>query len=340
MVMLSHEREEFIMLCVALDIASKKHQFAIADGEKQTNGEVANEGRALAAFFTKIAERDPAATVVMEATGVYHWEAAMAAHAANLQVSVINPKTSANFAKALSLRAKTDRVDAQMLLTFALRMSPLQRWHPPRSVVIELRAISRHVQALHEQLVATKNRLHAQQVMGECPAFVLRDQKQEIKRLEQRIAKASEEAMTRIKADVELQAQFDALDSITGIAQASAISILGELAPLPTQMRAKECVAHAGLDVRQHESGSSVAKPGRLSKQGNHFLRRAFYMPALVAIVHDPHAKAFYERLVGRGKKKMQALCAVMRKLLTAAWSLSKSRATYDGSLLFARVDA
>jgi len=326
------------MLCVALDIAGKKHQFATADGEKRSSGEVANEGRALAAFFAKIAEREPGATVVMEATGVYHWEAAMAAHAANLRVSVINPKTSAHFAKALSVRTKTDRVDAEMLLEFTQRM-PFQRWHPPRSVVIELRAISRHVQALHEQLVATKNRLHAQQAMGDCPAFVLRDQKQEIKRLEQRIAKASNEAMARIEADAELQAQFDALDSITGIAQASAISILGELAPLPTQMRAKQCVAHAGLDVRQHQSGSSVAKPGRLSKQGNHFLRRAFYMPALVAIVHDPHAKAFYERLLARGKKKMQALCAVMRKLLTAAWSLSKSRATYDGSLLFARLE-
>lgn len=335
MVMLSHEREEFTMLYLALDIASKKHQFAIADGEKQTLGETANEGRSLAAFFAKIAERDPAATVVMEATGVYHWEAAMAAHAANLRVSVINPKTSANFAKALSMRTKTDRVDAQMLLMFAQRM-PLQRWQPPRAAVIELRAISRHLLSLSEQLVVTKNRLHAHEVTGDCPSFVLRDQKQEIKRLEQRIAKASQEAMARIKDDCDLQAQFDAIDSITGIAQASAIAILGELAPMPIDMKAKACVAHAGLDVRQHESGSSVAKPGRLSKQGNHYLRRAFYMPALVAIVHDRHAKAFYERLVAKGKKKMQAICAVMRKLLTAAWSLSKSRATYDGTLLFA----
>lgn len=326
------------MLWVALDIASKKHRYACCDGEKRSAGEVANEGRALAAFFAALRERDESARVVMEATGVYHWEAALAAHSAGLQVSVINPKTSTNFARALSVRTKTDRVDADMLLEFAQRM-PFLRWHPPRLLVIELRAISRHIQALHEQLVATKNRLHAQQVAGECPAFVLRDQRQEIQRLERRIAKASTEAMARIKADSELQAQFNALDSITGIAQASAIAILGELATLPTQLRAKECVAHAGLDVRQHESGSSVAKPGRLSKHGNHYLRRAFYMPALVAIVHDPHAKAFYERLVAKGKRKMQAICAVMRKLLTAAWSLSKSRAIYDGSLLFARME-
>jgi transposase len=335
MVILGQQRKEFSMLWVALDIASRKHQIASFDGRATTHGEVANEGRALLSFFEGVRGRDPEARVVMEATGVYHWPAAMAAHAAGLQVMVINPKTSTNFAKALSLRTKTDRVDAQMLLEFAQRM-PFQPWQPPRQSVIDLRAISRYVLALGEQLVAAKNRLHANQALGDCPTFVLRDQKQEIKRLEQRIAKASGEAMARIRSDADLQAQFDALDSIIGIAQASAIAILGELTALPSGMRAKACVAHAGLDVRQHESGSSVAKPGRLSKHGNHYLRRALYMPALVAIVRDRHAKAFYERLLARGKKKMQALCAVMRKLLTAAWSLSKSRQNYDGALLFA----
>ena len=327
------------MLWVALDIGSKKHRFASFDERTRASGEVTNTGADLKRFFEGIADRDRAANVVMEATGVYHWPAAMAAHAAGLQVMVINPKVSTNFAKALSLRTKTDRVDAQMLLEFAQRM-PFQSWQPPRQAVVELRAISRYVLALGEQLVMAKNRLHANQALGDCPVFVLRDQKQEIKRLQQRIAKASEQAMARIRSDADLGAQFDAIDSITGIAQASAIAILGEFAALPTEMRAKACVAHAGLDVRQHESGSSVAKPGRLSKHGNHFLRRAFYMPALVAVVHDPHAKAFYERLQARGKKKMQALCAVMRKLLTAAWSLSKSHQTYDGSRLFVSQEA
>ena len=59
-------------------------------------------------------------------------------------------------------------------------------------------------------------------------------------------------------------------------------------------------------------------------------------MPAMVAIVHDPHAKAFRDRLLARGKKKMQALAAVMRKLLTAAWALMRRPAAYDGARLFA----
>lgn len=323
------------MMWVALDIASKQHRYAQFDGRRAAKGDVANEAPALARFFERIAANHPDASVVMEATGVYHWPAAMAAHKAGLAVSVVNPKTVVSFGKAMSVRTKTDRVDADVLLEFAQRM-PLARWQPPRPVVIELRSISRYILTLTEQLTATRNRLHAEQVAEGVPSFVIRDLRQDIKRLEQRIAKASEEAMARIKADAGLKAQFDALDSIVGVAQASAIALLGELAFLPDTMRAKGCVAHAGLDIRHHESGSSVAKPGRLTKHGNHYLRRALFMPAMSAIVHDPHAKAFYERLVARGKRKLQAICAVMRKLLTAAWSLMQAPTSYDGARLFA----
>ena len=90
--------------------------------------------------------------------------------------------------------------------------------------------------------------------------------------------------------------------------------------------------------MRVHQSGTSVALAPRLSKHGNKYLRRALYMPALTAIVHDPHAKAFRDRLLARGKKKMQAVAAVMRKLLTAVWALVRNPARYDGSKLFAVV--
>jgi transposase len=77
------------------------------------------------------------------------------------------------------------------------------------------------------------------------------------------------------------------------------------------------CFYTAGLDPRPHESGSTH-KPRRVSKAGNQYLREALYMPALVAIKHDPHVKAFYTKLTAAGKKPLQAIVAVMRKLLLA----------------------
>jgi len=78
-----------------------------------------------------------------------------------------------------------------------------------------------------------------------------------------------------------------------------------------------------------------VSKPGRLSKAGNAYLRSAFFMPALSAVRHDPNAKAFYEALQQRGKKIIQALCAVMRKYLTGVWACLKLDVPFDSSKLF-----
>lgn len=320
---------------MAMDVGSRKHALAVSDARFCTASEVANEVDALRKVFASLAGKASDAWVVMEATGVYHWQAAMLAHAAGLKVAVLNPKVTANFARALGERNKTDPVDATVLLRYAQSI-PLLAWQPPRRAVIELRSLSRHLLVLSQQLIATRNRLHAEQADGEASAFVLRAYRQEIKQLEGKIAKATAEALKVVRGDAVLEAQFKALDSIRGVAAASAIALLGELAALPGDMNARACVAHAGLDVRQHQSGTSVAKPGRLTKHGNRYLRRALYMPALVAISHDPHAKAFYERLKAKGKKPLQALCAVMRKMLTAAWALMKSRETYDGARLYA----
>jgi transposase len=327
------------MNVLALDVGSRRHAVAVSDSRLGAWKEVANEVGAMQKVFAALRRKAPDAWVVMEATGVYHWQAAMLAHAAGLTVAVLNPKVTANFAKALGQRNKTDRVDAAVLAKYAQAMS-LTPWQPPPASVVTLRAISRHVLVLTQQQTATKNRLHAGEAMGDAPAFVLKAYRQDLKRLEKQIATASAEAMAVIRADADLKAQFDALDSITGVAQTSAIAMLGELAAMPSDMKARACVAHAGLDVRQHQSGTSVAKPGRITKHGNRYLRRALYMPALSAINHDPHAKAFYDRLLAKGKKPMQALCAIMRKMLTAAWALTKGRGIYDGARLYARVDS
>ncbi len=64
-------------------------------------------------------------------------------------------------------------------------------------------------------------------------------------------------------------------------------------------------------------------------------MRRALYMPALVDVQHDPHLRAFYEHLLAKGKLKMQALVAVMRKLLAAIYGMIKHHQAYDGSKVY-----
>jgi transposase len=95
-------------------------------------------------------------------------------------------------------------------------------------------------------------------------------------------------------------------------------------------------VKFAGLDPRAFDSGKSVHKQARLSKAGNRHIRSALYMPALSAKQHDPHVKAYFQHLVDNGKKPLQAVCAVMRKLLHAIHGMLKDNTLFDNTRFYA----
>lgn len=109
---------------------------------------------------------------------------------------------------------------------------------------------------------------------------------------------------------------------------------------LPDDMSASQWVAYAGLDPKPVESGSSINKPRRISRQGNKFLRSALYMPAWVAVQNDRHVRAYYDKLVGKGKKKMQAIIAVMRKLLHCIGGMLHSQTPWISEKFYAISEA
>lgn len=320
---------------IAFDVGARKHAYAACVNGKDDAGELDNTPEAIARFLARQQARCGQLRVVMEATGIYYLDMAVQLAEAGVEVMVLNPKAAHHFARAMSQRSKTDALDARMLLAYLQRMDFVP-WQPPPRAVLELRQLGRHLGRLAEQKTRLKNQLHALRSTRTSPAVVIEDMQDDLASLERRIERLSAEALARVRADAALSQRFDALDSITGIGPTSALALLAELLVLPRSMNSRACVCHAGLDVRIHRSGSSVELAPRLSKHGNKYLRRALYMPAMVAIVHDPHAKAFRDRLLARGKKKMQALAAVMRKLLTAVWALIRNPQAYDGAKLFA----
>ena len=142
--------------------------------------------------------------------------------------------------------------------------------------------------------------------------------------------------VTLIAAHAGLQRAFEQLTSVPGIAAHSAVQLLPELLVLPADMTVRQWVAHAGLDPRACQSGTSVAKPARISKVGNTHIRRALYMPALVAVQHEPRVTAFFDQLVARGKKPLQAYVAVMRKLLHAIYGMFTTNTDFVAETFYA----
>jgi transposase len=288
--------------------------------------------KALCKFLTRMGGITRA---VLESTGVYSIDLAIMLHKyPGIEVMMVNPQASRNFSKALSNRCKNDRIDAEMLREFARRMEFVP-FVPPSPHIYALRALSRKIKTIQEHSTKEKNRLKAYEFTKTSPREIIRITRKIIRNNVKANEVLTDAAMKIIRDDPMLHRKYELLVSIKGIAQTSAVQILGELAVYAFYLSAKQMVALAGLDPVEYQSGSSVNKRKSISKKGSRYLRHALYMPALVAIRHDPDIRAFYSRLIAKGKKPKVAVIAVMRKLLHAMAGMFIRDEIFDGAKLF-----
>jgi transposase len=285
--------------------------------------------RALLAFLLHGNER---VRVCLEASGNSSIDVALVLHAhRRLEVSMVNPRRARHFAESLGERSKTDPVDARVLCQYAARM-PWEPWRPPSRAALQLRAITRAIADLVVMHTQEKNREHALKASQALPALLLRERRRHQRYLELRIQQLRREARRLIARDPELDRRFRLMLTVPGVADTSALHILGELAVLPESLDARQWVAFSGLDPSLFTSGTSVEKRPRISRGFSRHLRHALDMPVLVALQHEPHLRAFYHRLVRRGQARMQAVIGVMRKLLHGLFAMFRSNQSYDGA--------
>lgn len=313
-----------------IDVSAATLAVAVGPNQQREFANTAAGHQQLIAWLGKMGS----ARVSLEATGIYSLDLALALDAAAaIQCAVLNPKSVHSFAKTLR-RSKTDKADAQTLAEYSQRM-PFVPWRPPSREALRLRSIGRPIESLTLERVRDNNRLHAAEGSTSTPRCVLQDLRQSIKTLDRRIRSLRHQAVALVGEDATLRRHFELLTAMPGIAAISALHLLGELSALPNGLSVRQWVAHSGLDPAHQTSGTSVHKPSRISRAGSRHLRRALYMPALVAARRDPHFTAFYPTLLARHKAKLQALIAVARKMLHAIYGISKHQQPYNGALLF-----
>lgn len=320
---------------VGIDVSAEtlSVEIAIASGAVERL-EFANTAQGHRALIKRLRKKGRTARVCLEATGNYSLDVAMALHAAaGIAVMVVNPKAAKCFAQALGERSKTDRIDAGVLREFAQRM-PFVSWQPPAVQRVQLRSITRRIDALVVTLTQEKNRLHAASA-SELTAAIRKSIRLHISQLERHVETLRAEAQALVDSSSELRRMLARIRAIPGFGPVSGLQLLGELAVLPADMKPREWVAYAGLDPTKYDSGTSVSRPSRMSRAGNRLFRKPLYMPALVAIRRQPHTTAFYQRLLARKKHPLQAIVAVMRKLLHAIFGMLRHDNPFDGARLF-----
>jgi transposase len=173
-----------------------------------------------------------------------------------------------------------------------------------------------------------------QSVYGQsCEAAVVKDSVREvIATLDAQIAQAEREIRQHFNDHPDLKRKRDLLTSIPGIGETTAGTLLSEIPHLDRFESAKAVAAYAGLSPRQRRSGTSIHRKPRLCKTGNARLRKALYMPAIVALRFNPILRIFAERLAAVDKHKRLVIGAVMRKLLVLAYGILRSGKRFDAN--------
>jgi transposase len=271
------------------------------------NASFAYDAAGTAALLARLATLD-VQLVVMEASGGLERRLAADLAEAGLCVAVINPRQARDFAKALGTLAKTDRVDADVLARLAAILKPHARPLPSAEQLRLKDLVARRRQLLH---MRTQELNRAQQATL---TDVAKSIKHLVSTLDREIAKIERQVAKLIDGNADWRDKAQILDSAPGVGPDTAHAILAELPEIGTLNR-RQVASLAGL--APHAFASGQLKGASQIWGGRASVRSALFMGTLAATVHNPVIKAFYQGLVARGKPKIVALTASMRKLLT-----------------------
>lgn len=316
---------------IGIDISKTSMEVYIPKNRLSISVENSKEGlKKLYSKLKKIYKREKDKIIfIYEATGSYSTLFEHYCHDKQIRCYKVDAAQSASFARTTKNRNKTDKTDAMMLAQMYVVAKKEDIKVPPKNEkAARMRALIKYYQTLTKEQTRVKNYLEASQHNLE-ERFIINRVK---KRLQQIAAEREEilyKLITLIETDENYKKIYENIQSITGIGAQSAVILLYLFIRYPNASR-QHITALCGLDPIERQSGTSVHKKAKISKQGITLVRGTLFMPTLVAIRTNPEMKYFYERLLQKGKPKPLALIAVMRKIILLAHSLYKNNQTYD----------
>jgi len=307
--------------CIGIDVA--KHYFdlhSLETGQDQRMSNCSEGIRRCVALCNKIRPQ----LVVTEATGGYELALVGVLQAEGFAVAVVNPRRVRDFARAAGQIAKTDKLDARIIAQFAATMQP-----KPTEQISEntqkLKALVARRSQLVELHTAESNRLeHAGTIdIQRSIAAVVKVIETQLKTVDRKISE-------HIQNSPQLQHRCETFSSVPGIGPITARMLVTELPELG-RLNRRQIAALVGVAPIARDSGLFRGK--RMTGGGRKQIRSRLFMPTLVAVRHNPILKAYYTGLISRGKSKMVALIASMRKLLCILNSMIRSNQKWNPNL-------
>ena len=296
---------------IGIDIG--KFSFVVAVNEQQETQEFENNSAGIAEFIMKYKEILCGSLCVVETTGGYELSLAYTLIAQNVAVHRADTRKVKNFIRSFGNKAKTDRLDAKALAKYgAERVQSLDLFKLRSPKSLELFQLTQRQADLTQMLVAEKNRQQAPSISK----LVQETCQQLIECLSKQLKEIKQKIQEFINSDPTLSAMQGILKTIPGIGEKVSADLLVLLPELGTMNR-RQIASLCGLAPLSNDSGRLHGY--RRTYHGRGGVKPTLFMAAMAARQSKSHFGEFYDKLIGRGKKKMVALVAVMRKIIVTA---------------------
>ncbi|WP_161891145.1 IS110 family RNA-guided transposase [Pontibacter russatus] len=264
---------------------------------------------------------------IMEATGVYSLQLAIALYEKGIKVSVVNPLQIKRFAQTKLKRTKTDKVDAALIAEYGERMQP-KLYEPPAPFMRKLQQQRMSLKLLIKSKRSFLNQLHALAQLEDVDKAAVKACKAVLASIEKQITGL--ERQMQQTAEEHCQELFTLLQTIPGISTKSAIELIVVSGGFRNFTSARQFSAFIGISPCIHESGTSIRGYRGISRIGDKNIRATLYMCSMTAKVHNKACQELYERMVAAGKAKKVALVAVMNKLIKQVFGMVRSGEVYS----------
>lgn len=303
---------------IGIDVA--KNHLDIYVSSENRHEKILNKPSEIKAFIRALNKKKRVYSWICESSGGYENLCVELAQKAGYPFSIVNARRARDFAKAMGILAKTDKIDAKVLACYG------EKLEPAACTVKQEEAKEREaLQSRRRQLVGlrTQEINHLEKTKGKVKKSI----ESVIKTLEKQIKEIEEALSESIEKDEILKEKADILQSAKGVGKTVAHILLSELPELGTLNRQQ--ISHlVGVAPLNKDSGQIKGK--RQIWGGRKEVRNALYMSTLVAVHHNARMKQYYERLLASGKAKKVALIACLRKLLLILNQLIKTTTVWD----------
>lgn len=307
--------DDSITSFVGIDVAKRSLQLSVLPNATSSTFRHDSQGRG-----QLLGQLPPPGTclVVVEATGGYERLLVAELADAGHRVAVVNPRQVRDFAKALGILAKTDRLDASVLARFGQQVRPRPQAQTPekQGELEQLVVRRRQLVALR---TAEKNRLETSTAKA-----VRKSLQQTIDHLNRQIRRLEKDILARVESNDQWKGKAQLIQSVPGVGPVTGITLVAELPELGHLNRSK-IAALVGVAPFNRDSGRFHGK--RSIWGGRASVRSALYMAALTARRSNPVIRAFADRLAHAGKPFKVVITACMRKLLVILNTLLKTNA-------------